>query len=267
MATAFLHVNLLASAFVGDLGTLATAALPLSNALDSQPRVRARYAPATGISIFADFGANVSVGCVAFISTTLGLSGGTPTVRAQVSDDAGFGTAAWDTGTVAASTDAAAGGNVILVAPANVTARFMRVEIDDPEASFLDLGRIVAGPLWRPAYAPAYGMGEGRQILDRRDRNPHTGAEFPVAAVVNPRQASFTLPLISRAEAITEWRSMVATLGATGDALWIPDDSLSQAELNQRSLWGAMVQPGESALLTRSNFVGHTRAFTITERV
>lgn len=268
MATGFLWNNLVASAaYLGDLGTAAIAALPISNLLDPQPRVRARYTTPTGIQIWCDFGASSAVSCVALIGTTLGQSGGSPTVRARVSDDAAFGSATWDTGAIDPETDDYANGNVVLVHATSATGRYLRVDIEDAAASLVDLGCLAAGLLWRPSYQPSYGMGEGRLILDRRDRNPFTAAEFPVRAVVNPRQASFQLPVISRAEAIAEWRSIVNTLGAVGDVLWVPDDSLSQSELNQRSIWGAILEPGGAALLQRASFVHHTRAFTLTERV
>ena len=52
MATGFLWNNLVASAaYIGDLGSAAIPALPLSNLLDPQPRVRARYTTTTGIQI------------------------------------------------------------------------------------------------------------------------------------------------------------------------------------------------------------------------
>jgi hypothetical protein len=60
---------------------------------------------------------------------------------------------------------------------------------------------------------------------------------------------------------------MVAALGAAGDALWIPDTGLSQAELNARSLWGGIAVPGESASAVRDSPAGSSRAFQITERV
>jgi hypothetical protein len=267
MATAFLWNNHLASCFIGDIGTAALSVLPLSNIQDPQPRLRARWVPATGVQIWADLGSSVEVSAVAFISTTLGMSGGTPTVRVQLSDDAAFGTATWDTGTYAVSTDDAAGGNVVLLHETSATGRYMRIDMDDAAASELDVGRIIAGPLWRCAYSYAYGMQEGRMILDRRDRNPHSGAEFPVPAVFNPRQASFSLPYVSTTEATAEWRTMLDTLGAVGDVLWIPDDTLSPTELNRRCIFGAALPPTESALLQRAGFRHHTRGFTITERV
>jgi hypothetical protein len=61
----------------------------------------------------------------------------------------------------------------------------------------MDIGLLVAGQLWRLQRGTAYGIREGRVMLDRRDRNPYTGAEFPVPAIVNPRMAAFTLPALS----------------------------------------------------------------------
>jgi len=69
----------------------------------------------------------------------------------------------------------------------------------------------------------AYGIREGRVMLDRRDRNPYTGAEFPVPAIVNPRMAAFTLPALSNAEARNQHRDMLRRLGAARDTLWIAE--------------------------------------------
>lgn len=266
MAAAFLHSNLFdTAAFYGDLGTSALASLPLSNLRDAQPRVRARWRPAS-CAIWIDLGASRTVSCVALLSTTLGLAGGSPTVRARVSTDAGFGTSAWDTGAIDPATTAAAGGNVVLLHATSVTGRYVRIDVEDTLADSLDIGRLAIGPLWRLTYAQALGYGEGRQILDRRDRNPHTGAEFPVPAVLNPRATAFSLPLITPAQATAEWRAMLATLGAVGDVLWIPNDGLSLSELNTRCIWGGVVQPGESALLARPHHTAFSRNFTLVER-
>lgn len=267
MSTAFLWQNALANAWVGDTGTAALPALSLANLSDPQPRVRTRWPGGAGVSVWFDMGASAEIACVALISTTLGSAGGTTLVRARLSDDPLFATAAWDTGVLDPATDTYANGNVVLVHPTSASGRFLLVEMEDAAAGLIDVGRIVAGPLWRLSYGPSYGMAEGRMMLSRRDRNPFTGVEFPVRAVSEPRQATFTVPYVGRTEATTEWREMLATVGVVGDVLWIPDDGLSLAELNQRSIWGAPVQPGESALLQRAGFLHHTRSFTLTERV
>jgi hypothetical protein len=264
-AAFFWNDRIAAAPYVGDYAGAATAGLPLSNILDPQPRLRARWVPATA-AVYVDLGASYEIACVALISTTFGLAGGSPTVQVLVSEDAGFGAPTWDTGALDPTTSAAAGGNVVLVHPTSVTGRFLLITMADAAAASLDVGRIVAGPLWRPTYGASYGMAEGRMVLDRRDTNGFTGAQFPVPAVLNPRMVEFTLGAVTPAEAIGEWRTMLATLGGTGDALWIPDDGLSLSEMNLRSIWGGIAEPGSSATITRANFRLHQRGFRIVER-
>ena len=43
----------------------------------------------------------------------------------------------------------------------------------------------------------AYGVTEGRLMLDRRVRNLLTGAEFQVPALAKPRITRFTLPFVN----------------------------------------------------------------------
>jgi hypothetical protein len=253
--------------FLDNLGVTCINELPISNVRDVQPRVRARWATTTGIQIWCDLGASLEIACVALLSTTLGMAGGSPTVRVRLSDDAGFGTSAWDTGAVDPATDEYAAGNVVLVHATSATGRFLRVDIEDAAADEVDIGRIIAGPLWRPTYSWAYGAEEGRLLLDRRDRNPDTGVEFARPAVANPRTASFSLPYISPDEARLEWRSMLDTIGAAGDVLWLPDDGLSQAELNRRAIFGSPAQSAATMALQRAGFRHHTGSFSITERV
>ena len=177
------------------------------------------------------------------------------------------GALVYDSGVVTAATGDDAGGNVILLRPAAVTGRYLQVDVTNPSATAIDLGRLVAGRVWRPSRAHGYGVQEGRVILDRRDRNPLTGAEFPVAAVANPRTARFTLPLLKSAEIIGDHRTMLRQLGAAGDALWIPDTALSQAEINNRSIWGAIATAGDVAAATRDSAYGFQRSFQLIERV
>jgi hypothetical protein len=174
---------------------------------------------------------------------------------------------AWDSGALGVETTAEAQGNVIALPSSAVIGRYLLLDVASPGAAVIDLGRLVAGPLFRPSRAFAYGAGEGREILDVRDRNAITGAEFPRPALVNPRVMRFTLPLLSNAEFRTAWREMLARLAGAGEALWIPDLGLTRSEMNQRSLWGAIAAPGEEATLTRDGLNANSRAFRIVERI
>lgn len=59
---------------------------------------------------------------------------------------------------------------------------------------------------------------------------------------------------------------MLAALGASGNALRIPDTSLSQAELNQRCLFGATAGAGDETIATRDSPAASGRGFRIIER-
>ncbi|MFM7608189.1 MAG: hypothetical protein ACKO9A_04815 [Alphaproteobacteria bacterium] len=131
----------------------------------------------------------------------------------------------------------------------------------------MDIGLLVAGRLWRLQRGTAYGIREGRVILDRRDRNPYAGAEFPVPAIANPRVAAFTLPVLSNAEARNQHRDMVRRLGAARDTLWVAELTDSMAERNRRSIWAAMNAPGEDAAISRDRLPLASRGFRAVERV
>jgi hypothetical protein len=107
----------------------------------------------------------------------------------------------------------------------------------------------------------------GRLILEQRDRNPLTGAEFVVPALANPRFAGFTLPALSRGEATDAHRDLVRRLGAARGALWIPETGDTRAETNRRAIWGAVNQPGEEAAAARGSFPLLNRAFRIVGRL
>lgn len=189
----------------------------------------------------------------------LALSGtGSTLVASQVTGD---------TGTIAAEAEAANQGNVIMTLPAPAVGRYLRIDIENPLAAFTDIGVLAAGQLWRVMRGTAYGIREGRVMLDRRDRNPFTGAEFPVPAIANPRLAAFTLPSLSVAEARGQHRALLAALGAAGDALWIAELNDTMAERNRRAIWGAVNTPGEDAAISRDNLPLSSRAFRIQERL
>ena len=262
MAGAFLWDDKVAKAasLTAVTGTL-VASMPLSNLVDPQPRLRARLLGSTA-GILVDFGTDTVVEAVALISTTL-PSDATIRWRAGPTSAA----SAFDTGTLTASTSDLANGNIILVNASALTERYLQIDVASSSSTTIDIGRLVAGPLWRVSRAMAYGVTEGRLMLDRRDRNPLTGAEFPVPALANPRVTRFTLPLLSSTEIRTQHRAMVAAIGAAGDALWIPDTGLALSELNARSLWGAIAESGDEAVAVQDHPATNNRSFRIVERL
>jgi hypothetical protein len=150
---------------------------------------------------------------------------------------------------------------------ANQRMNYLRVDLTDDAAPYMDIGLLVAGQLWRLQRGTAYGIREGRVMLDRRDRNPYTGAEFPVPAIVNPRIAAFTLSALSTAEARNQNRDMLRRLGAARDTLWIAELGDAMAEQNRRAIWGAKNTPREDAAISRDSMLLAARGFRVVERV
>jgi hypothetical protein len=236
--------------------------MPLSNLQDAQPRRRARLNAASA-TLDVDLLAAPPVDCVALLSTTLSANA---IIRLRLANVSSFATVLADTGTINAEAQDEAQGHVVMVLPAPVTARYLRIDLTDGAAAFMDIGLLVAGQLWRLLRGTAYGIREGRVMLDRRDRNPFTGAEFPVPAIINPRFAAFTLPALSVAEARNQHRDLLRRLGAAGDALSIAELGDSMAERNRRAIWGAMNAPGEDAAVSRDSLPLSLRAFRLVER-
>jgi hypothetical protein len=237
--------------------------MPLANLQDAQPRRRARLNAASA-TIDVDLLAALPVDCMALLSTTLSANA---TIRVRLANVSSFATVLADTSIINAGAQDESQGNVVLVLPAPITARYLRIDLTDGAAAFMDVGLLVAGQLWRLQRGTAYGIREGRVMLDRRDRNPYTGAEFPVPAIVNPRFAAFTLPALSVAEARNQHRDLLRRLGASGDALWIAELGDSLAERNRRAIWGAVNAPGEEASASRDSFPFTERAVRMVERI
>lgn len=265
MPGAFLWQDLVGSAPAITAPRAITPSMPLANLRDPQPRIRTRFTPLGGgaFTILVDLGADVLVECVALISTSLGPSA---SVNATARlDDPTSGTIVWATGTISAATSDALNGNVVLLPASPAPARFLSIGVVGG-TTVVDIGRVVAGPLWRLARGHAYGISEGRVVLDRRDRNDLTGAEFVTPGVFSPRYARFTLPSLSPEESRVQHRAMVAALGAAGDALWIPELGDTLAERNARSIWGAIATPGGATGLAQTLFTRFERSFDLVER-
>ncbi len=225
---------------------------------------RKHHSPEYKIRITAYLGAEVPLDCVGLISTTLGAGA---MVQARLSNIANFSVALADTGLLNAEAQDESQGNVVLVPLAPVTARYLRVDLTDGAAPYIHIGLLVAGQLWRLQRGTAYGIREGRVMLDRRDRNPFTGAKFPVPVIVNPRMAAFTLAVLSTTEARNQHRDMLRRLGAARDTLWIAELTDTMAERNRRAISGAMNAPGEGVAISRDSLPLASRGFRLVERV
>ena len=140
MPGAFLQQDRVSTGSVASAqATIAT--MPITNLQDPQPRRRARLMGSSA-TVTADLGAEVPVDCVALISTTLGAG---VLVQARLSNVANFSVTLADTGVLNAEAQDEGLGNVVLVFPAPVTARYLRVDLTDRAAPYIDSGCLLRG--------------------------------------------------------------------------------------------------------------------------
>jgi hypothetical protein len=119
--------------------------MPLANLQDAQLRRRARLNAASAL-LDVDLLAPQPVDCVALLSTTLSANA---TIRVRLANMSSFASVLADTGTINAEAQDEAQGNVVLVLPAPVTARYLRIDLPDGAAAFMDIGLLLAEHLWR----------------------------------------------------------------------------------------------------------------------
>lgn len=239
--------------------------MPLEYLYDAQPGLRARLLPAAGtVSIVFDFGAAVAQGLVVMVNST---ASGAETVRIRLSSADSTGAAGDVSNTLHSTTGAArTRGAAVCLLPADLSARYMRIDVVDIAADIFDIGSILAMSTLRLQRGHDYGIREGRFYTGAGDANPFTGAEFRADGLASLRQTEFSLPTVLADEFAGTLRALLDDVRASDDVAWIPDDGLSQAELNRRTIIGGLVRPGEELSLTRVSLRTARAQFTLRER-
>lgn len=244
----------------------ATATMPAEYLYDPQPGLRARFTPAAGnVTFTVDFGASVPLGLFVLVNTTLT---GAETVRFYLNDADPTFTTGNLLNTVRFPTNVdRTRGAVVCLTSADITARYMRVQITDISAAVLDIGSLVAMATLRLEGGMAFGAVEGRRGLGIADTNPFTGAEFRVAGIARPRYVDFSLPSLRSGEYGGTVRDLLGDIDTSSDLAWVPDVDLSQDELHQRVIIGGVMQPGEDIGIARDRPQRGSLRVRMTERV
>lgn len=227
-----------------DAGTMSasSAALPAANLQDRQI-TKVWRSTATVAWVQCDFGQARWIELVALIGLAITQLG---TWRIRLSDDPTFATAAYDSGAVRAWPIIGGHGalpwgvwswgdllgeedaayytiTALQLLPEAVVARYLRIDIDDtgnPDG-FVQAGRLIAGPAYRPSYNLDYGWEIG--FVDESGIDRSRGGQTWVDERPRYRVARFTLSGISEAELYANVFDYVdRRKGIAGDVLWIP---------------------------------------------
>ncbi len=188
--------------------------------------------------LLADFGSATAIELVALFGTTLSAST-TWRVRLSTADAIGVAGDAYDSGLVTAPVGLAYGGATILVLPAPVTARYLRIDLADEDADQIAVGRLVAGLLWRPTYN--YRIGYQRYVTDASaiDETPE-GHAFVLARA--PRRGlRVDFGWVTADEVAASIEPAMRHVGRHRDILLVLDTA--STDLPRDSVWGQPAGP------------------------
>lgn len=186
--------------------------------------------------------------------TSLPLIG---SVRWQLDADGGTaGTGAVYDQTVTLSIADGYGYHVHVPASAQ-TARYVRFTFSGvSNVTFIDVGRLWVGELWRPTFNIALGYDDQWRDLSRVSASEHSGAEY-VDKRTTQRVFSFGLKALSQSER-DEIREMQRLVGISGQVLFVKDPTSPAKE----TVLGRLAA---STPIRHPNIPIYSKAFTVRE--
>jgi hypothetical protein len=205
-----------------------------------------------------DAGAGALWGALGVFRTNLTASA---TLRWRLGDDATFATATEDSGTLS-STLASGYAQSLYIPAAEVTARYMRLDVADatnPE------GRLViplafGGPVWQPAHqwSPDSAEDLQRETVTVTTR----GGQEWIEQRWRRRRRIVTLPLLARADRWTELHALERAAADGGNILVVPSPT---NDLLREPIFGPVAFDGVGYAGTGHRF--RATRFTIAERL
>lgn len=199
-------------------GAAPAGGLPLAHLQDPQPRKVTRWIGTSGF-VVADFGASVPVGLVALTGTNL-TAAATRRVRLSSVDATGAAGDVHDSGVAAAGADPRHNGAVFYPLAADLSARYLRVDLADASLSFLDVGLLLAGPAFRPARNMSFGWSVGWQEYGTNEPSP-VGVRF-TARRGRCRALALRFDFATESEAMGHHMEMARIAGATENVAVLP---------------------------------------------
>lgn len=137
--------------------------------------------------------------------------------------------------------------------------RFWRIDIVDPLASYIDVGRLYISDAWQPITNMNYGMGEG--FIDPSKVARTAGGRLSATERKKYRFTEFGLSFSNQNEMYDHAFEIDRLRGTTRDVLYIQDPEATN-HLQRRSIYGVMkgMQP-----IINSNFSIFEKSYRIEE--
>jgi hypothetical protein len=232
------------------------AGLPASNVATAQPsQIWRTVGGVTTAQLLIDFGAAVSIGYVYVGNTNMSQTG---TLRIRLSAASNLSSPLYDSTALDAGVEAEY--RCTFRTFTAVSARYLGLDFADAALSYLDVGRVMAGPCFRPEYNFAYGA--KREHGDASVRTISENGNDYILRGVYRRGISFTLPAITTAEWEAHGEPMLRLNGSHLDVVVCLDPGASN--IGRDTFAGLL----EELPAWEMNFPGHnTASFRLMHRV
>lgn len=219
--------------------------------------VQRRWRSTTNSANFVlDLGGSKSIDTAGLFGMTM-TAAGTIRVRLSTADTTGAAGDAYDSGVVAVNSSY--GAHVSLM-PAPVTARYVRIDLSDASATFVEAGRLFIGVRSSLTYNFSYGWQKG--FMDRSIRTKTRGGQTQVFIDNSYRMLDVTFATLSAAERNALIEEVDRVNGQNTGVLFIIDPD--SAVLARDSIWGLIVEP---TTVSESHFGVFTKQYKIEERL
>lgn len=200
-------------------GLAPVSTLPLANLQDPQPSKVTRWT-ATSAHVVVDFGVSTPIGAVVAAGSNL-TSSATRRVRLSSTDATGAAGDVHDSGTASAGASSSFRGAFAYTLSADLSARYLRLDVADATLTFIDLGLLLAGPAWRGARNFSYGAAIGYADFGVSETSP-VGVTF-TSQRARARSINMRFDFASELEAHTQLLELHRIAGITQNIAVIPD--------------------------------------------
>lgn len=210
-----------------------------------------------------DLGDVHDVDTVAVMGLTLNAAG-TIRVRASETDTSALMAEAYDSGPITGAVDPRYGMLVHLL-PDVVRARYVRIDLEQPGATYIEAGRLFVGRRWQFAYNFSFGWGRG--YVDLSTRTKSRGGQTYVDPNVAYRTASLSFEVITEAQRLGFVDEVERLNGQRLDILLITNPS--SENLGRDSIWGLLddLDPITQPAVWVSGMPAYAKAYKISERL
>lgn len=207
--------------------------------------------------LLVDFGVVRGIGWIALSNCNL-TSAGTVRVRGSNADATAQTNLVYDQGTVAGLV-LPDWRRALVLLPTDLSFRYLRVNLSDPSLEYLEVGRLQAGPLFRPSYNFTAGL---EWLLDDpSDKKPTEGGSTFTYERQVVRGLSFVLPAVTQAERDAHLEPMQRLSGVTNDIMVCREPAAS--DLGRETIIGP---PNAVIGIRHDGFNRYTGTFNVSDR-